>query len=47
MFFRELNPPLMTYELYSEFMSAAGCVLVEIKGLINKLPPENKMFASF
>jgi hypothetical protein len=43
MFFRELNPPLMTFDLYGDFMSAAGCVMSDIKALIAQLPAENKM----
>jgi hypothetical protein len=46
MFFRELNPPLMTFDLYSDFMAAAGCVMSDIKALIAQLPAENKMYAS-
>ncbi|ELR13955.1 PH domain containing protein [Acanthamoeba castellanii str. Neff] len=47
MFFRELNPPLMTFDLYSDFMAAAGCVMSDIKALIAQLPAENKILLGY
>jgi len=47
MFFRELSPPLMTFELYSEFMSASNqCSISKLKDLLARLPTENYMYAN-
>jgi hypothetical protein len=42
LFFRELNPPLMTFELYGDFMNAVNCDLSVVKALIDKLPEVNR-----
>jgi hypothetical protein len=39
---RELNPPLLTFELYQDFINAINKDVVEVKALVDRLPPANR-----
>eukprot|EP01087_Luapelamoeba_hula_P014352 TRINITY_DN4191_c0_g1_i1.p1 TRINITY_DN4191_c0_g1~~TRINITY_DN4191_c0_g1_i1.p1 ORF type:complete len:686 (+),score=134.37 TRINITY_DN4191_c0_g1_i1:1454-3511(+) len=47
LFFRELEPPLMTYELYDTFMIAATKDVATVRSVVLSLPPENLNLAKY
>ena len=47
MTYREMDPPLLTWEMYRDFVEAAGRDLSYLSELINKLPPLHQKFLRY